>query len=236
MSTIVAHTIIDLPQADRPRERLADRGSSALSNAELLAVLLGSGGRNLNAVQLGQAILVHTQGLAGLQQATLHELRRIPHIGTAKASILLAALELGKRISKSSIPQGANLTSPEMVAKLLQSEMGLLDQEHLRTVIVDTRNRLIAIHEVYRGSLNASQIRIGEVFREAIRSNAAGIIVTHNHPSGDPSPSPEDIRTTRLLIEAGHLLDIPVIDHIIFGRGRYVSLRERGLAFAEGEA
>jgi len=144
----------------------------------------------------------------------------------------LAAIELGRRIASLPPEDRPSVASPAQAAALVQYEMSALDQEHLRVLLLDTRNRLVRIAEVYRGSLNTSLVRIGEVFREALRHNAAGLIVVHNHPSGDPSPSPEDVALTRSLVEAGKLLDLQVLDHLIIGQGRFVSLRERGLGFA----
>jgi DNA repair protein RadC len=227
------YRIRDLPAGERPRERLAAGGPQALSTAELLAVLLRTGGRGQNALQIAQTLLQQTGGVLGLRKSHFSDLCAIPSIGPSKASLILAAVELGRRIAVTEAEEAPTVSSPAAAAALLQYEMGGLEQEHLRTILLDARNRLIRVHEVYRGSLTTSLIRSGEVFREAIRANAAGMIVVHNHPSGDPSPSPEDLAVTRNLIEAGLLLDIPVLDHIVIGRGRFVSMREQGLGFGE---
>jgi len=142
-----------------------------------------------------------------------------------------AALELGRRLLVSSPDDRPQVLSPGDAANLLMLEMGLLEQEHLRIVLLDTRNRVLSISTVYIGSLNTSMVRVGELFREAIRHNAAAVIVAHNHPSGDPTPSPEDVAVTKQIVQAGKLLDISVLDHIVVGRGRFVSLKERGLGF-----
>jgi DNA repair protein RadC len=157
----------------------------------------------------------------------------IQGIGESLSGRILSAVELGRRLSLLEVEEQPTISSTAAAAALLQYEMSALEQESLRTILLDARNRLIRVHEVYKGSLTTSLIRTGEVFREAIKANAAGMIVVHNHPSGDPSPSPEDLAVTRILIEAGRLLDIPVLDHIVIGRTRFVSMREQGLGFAE---
>jgi DNA repair protein RadC len=227
------YRIQDLPAEERPRERMAATGAQALSTAELLAILLRTGGRGQSALQTAQALLHQTGGVLGLRRAALADLCAIPSVGPSKASLVLAAVELGRRIAVTEAEESPTVSSPSAAAALLQYEMSGLEQEHLRTILMDARNRLIRVHEVYRGSLTTSLIRTGEVFREAIRANAAGMIVVHNHPSGDPSPSPEDLAVTRNLIEAGRLLDIPVLDHIVIGRSRFVSMREQGMGFGE---
>jgi DNA repair protein RadC len=231
--TDVNHRISDLPLADRPRERLRQHGPIPLSDSELLAILLRVGGKSGNAVEVSRRLLENVGGLHGLRTKSLEELTGLQEMGVAKSSVLVAAIELGRRIASTKLADSNPLlSSPESVAELIMYEMSALDQEYLKTILVDTRNRLIKIITVYHGSLNASIVRVGEVFRDAIRCNAAGIIVTHNHPSGDPSPSAEDIRITSALVEAGQLLDMPVLDHIIIGRGSYISLREKGLGFS----
>lgn len=225
------YRIKDIRMEDRPRERLANVGPGSLSNAELIGILIGSGLPGFNAVQVGQRLLTAISGLDALPKASIHELRQIKGIGKAKAIQLKAAVELGRRIATRAPTDKAQIQSPEDAAEYLLYEMGLLDQEHLRTMLLDTRNRLITICEVYRGTLNSSHIRVGEVYREAVRVGAASIIVAHNHPSGDPTPSPEDIAVTKVLVEAGKLLDIEMLDHLIIGRNCYLSLKARGLGF-----
>jgi DNA repair protein RadC len=225
------YRITDLATHERPRERLARLGPQALSNAELVAILLRSGIRGLNAVQLAQRILVDVGGLPGLQRASVDVLRRQRGLGDAKAAQLKAAIELGRRLAVSTPDEKPTIQSPEDAANLLLYEMGGLEQEHLRVLALDTRNRLVRMIDVYRGSLNSSWIRIAEVFREPVRMNAAAIIVAHNHPSGDPSPSPEDVAVTKAIVQAGELLDIEVLDHLVVGQGRFVSLKAKGLGF-----
>jgi DNA repair protein RadC len=226
-----SYRITDLAVSERPRERLARLGPGALSNAELLAILLGSGIVGMNAVQLAEHILVEAGGLTGLHRAPYDDLRQKRGVGPAKAAQVKAAVEIGRRLAVASPEERPSIQSPEDAAALLLYEMGALEQEHLRVLLLDTRNRLIHTSEVYRGSLNTSLIRVGEVFRDAVRQHAAAIIVAHNHPSGDPSPSPEDVTVTKAMVEAGKLLDIEVLDHLVIGRGRYVSLKSQGLGF-----
>jgi DNA repair protein RadC len=228
----VSYRITDLAISERPRERLAKQGPQALSSAELLAILLRVGVAGENAVQVGQRLLQTFGGLPGLQKATYIEICNQYGIGPAKAAQLQAAIELGRRLAGVAPEERPSIHSPSDAADLVRYEMSALEQEHLRAILLDTRNRVLGIAEVYRGSLNSSQIRVGEVFKSAIRRNAAAIIVVHNHPSGDPSPSPDDITVTKALKEGGHILDIDLLDHIIIAGGRFVSLKERGLGFS----
>jgi len=225
-------TIKDLPSNERPRERLLRYGAGALSTAELLAIILRTGVRDENVVRVSQRLLATFDNLSGLAQANTTELMAEKGLGPAKASQLKAALELGRRLLVEAPEQRPQVRSPADAANLLMSEMSLLEQEHLRTVLLDTKNRVLGTPTVYIGSLNTSLIRIGEMFREAVRTNCAALIVAHNHPSGDPTPSPEDVAVTRQIAEAGKLLDIEVLDHLIIGRQRFVSLKERGLGFS----
>lgn len=225
------YRITDLATEERPRERLARLGPEALRNAELVAILLRAGIRGLNAVQLAQKILLEAGGLVGLQRISYEELRGFKGLGPAKAAQLKAAVELGRRLSIATPEERPTIQSPEDAAGLLLYDMGGLEREHLRVLILDTRNRLLRMREVYRGSLNTSWIRIAEVFRDPVRMNAAAVIIAHNHPSGDPTPSPEDVAVTKSLVEAGKLLDIEVLDHLVIGQGRFVSMKAKGLGF-----
>ncbi len=227
-------TIHDFPQGERPRERLQYYGASALSNAELLAILLRVGSRGENVVALSTRLLKEFGGLSGLARAGFGDLARVKGIGVAKTAQLKAALELGRRLLLTSPDARPQITSPLEAANLLMLEMGHLEQEHLRTLLLDTKNRVLASPTVYVGNVNSSIIRVAEVFREAIRENATSLIVAHNHPSGDPTPSPEDVTVTRSIVEAGSLLNIAVLDHLIIGHQRFVSLKERGLGFDTG--
>ncbi|MBO9367556.1 MAG: DNA repair protein RadC [Chloroflexi bacterium] len=222
------YRITDLHESERPRERLKALGAQALSNAELLAILLRVGVQGENVVQLGQRLLQTFGGLSGLHRVSFDELCAQHGVGEAKAAQIKAAIELGRRLSLESDARPV-ISSPADAAALLSYEMSGLEQEHLRVILLDTRNHVLEIREVYRGSVNSAQVRIAEVFRDAVRRNATAIVVAHNHPSGDPTPSPEDIALTRALVQAGKLLDILVLDHLIIGQGRFVSLKERGV-------
>ncbi len=226
-----SYRITDLDRGDRPRERLAALGAKALSNAELLAILIRTGIEGMNAVHVSQNLITSCGGLPGLHRMSFASLRSQRGIGPAKAAQIKAAIELGRRLAAAVPEEKFRIQSPEDAAGLLLYEMGALEREHLRVVLLDTRNQLIRIVDVYQGSLNSSFIRIGEVFRDAVREQAAAIILAHNHPSGDPTPSPEDIAVTRAVVEAGKLLDIEVLDHIVVGQARFVSLKARGLGF-----
>lgn len=231
------YTLIrDLPASERPRERLRDYGPQALSTAELLAIILRTGTNRESVLSLASRLLSQHQGLVGLARVSFAELCQERGLGEAKAAQLKAALELGRRLSSSQPEARAVVRSPADVANLLSAEMGLLEQEHLRVVLLNTRNEVLGIPDVYKGSVNTSLVRVGEVFREAVRRNCPAVVVVHNHPSGDPTPSADDLSMTRQMVEAGRLLDIEVLDHLIIGHGRYVSLKEQGLGFSgEGQ-
>lgn len=221
--------ICEMPDHERPRERLRDYGAAALADAELLAILLRVGVTGVNVVQLAQQLLIEFGGWRGLQQSSFHVLRSRHGMGEAKAAQLMAALEIGRRLAMLGVDERLQIKSPGDVAKFMQVEMGHLDQEHFKIICLDTKNRIIKVHGVYVGTLNAAGLRVGEVFKDALKLNSAAIILIHNHPSGDPTPSPDDILMTRQIVEAGRLLDVDVLDHLVIGQGRYVSLRERGL-------
>jgi DNA repair protein RadC len=225
------YRITELASSDRPRERLAALGAEVISNAELIAILLRSGIEGKNAVQMAQEILLHYGGLEGLHKTSYEELCNQRGVGPAKAAQIKAAIELGRRLSLGRSADQPAISSPEDAAALVLYEMGALESEHLRVILLDTRNKLIKIVEIYRGSLNSSFIRIGEIFRDAIRTNAASLIVVHNHPSGDPTPSPEDVAVTREIVAAGKLLDLEVLDHIIIGNNNFLSLKSKSLGF-----
>ena len=228
-----AFRITEIAPHDRPRERLAKLGPQALSDAELLSILLRVGVQGENAIQVGQRLLSDFNGLTGLQKATYTEIKAQHGIGEAKAAVIKAAIDLGRRLASQSTKDRPVIHSPEDAADLVQYEMSALDQEQLRVITLNTRNHVLAVKTIYQGSLNSSQVRVGELFRPAIRENAAAIIIIHNHPSGDPSPSPDDIAITKAIISAGKLLDIQVLDHLIIGQGRFISLNRRGLGFSE---
>jgi DNA repair protein RadC len=225
-------TIRDMPQGERPRERLRDAGAATLANGELLAILLRTGSAGENVVNLAGRLLTQWGGLPGLARVGFTELCAQHGMGEAKACQVIAALELGRRLAASlSMEERPQITSPDQVAALLTTEMSLLSQESLRVVLLNTKNHVVAIREVYRGNVNSAQVRVGEVFREAVRETCPSLIVVHNHPSGDPTPSPDDIAVTRSMVEAGRLLDIELLDHIVIGGGGWVSMKRGQLGF-----
>jgi len=229
--THTAYTIKEMPEDLRPRERLEYVGARALSAAELLAILLRTGGKGENVIRLSERLLTEFNGLSGLAQASFEELTKTRGVGKAKVTQIKAALELGRRLLLAAPQERDKIQSPSDVANLLMLEMGMLEREQVRVVLLDTKNNVQRTPVVYSGSLNAAVIRVGEIFTEAVRANSASLIVVHNHPSGDPTPSPEDVQVTKQIVAAGKLLQIDVLDHLIITRNNYVSLKERRLGF-----
>lgn len=227
MATIPRRRVCDLPAEERPLYRLHHAGSNALATTELLALVLGTA----DAPGLSADLLDAFGSLHQLAQASKTQLMKVRGIGEAQAGRLVAMLELSRRLQGPPAGERLRVTSPADGANLLLGRMAHLQQEELWVILLDTRNRVLDISTIYRGSLNTSVVRIGEVFRPAVAAPAAAVIVAHNHPSGDPSPSPEDINVTRQLVKAGKLLDIELLDHLIIGNGIFVSLKERGLGF-----
>ncbi len=219
------------PESEQPREKLAHLGPDRLDNPELLAILLRVGVTGQDVVTMARELILRYEGLVGLSRASVAELSDIHGMGPAKAVTIKAALELGRRLLLEEPEERAQVRSPEDVAAMLQIRMGLLEREELHVVLLNTKNHVLGTRVVYKGSLNSSMIRTAEVFRDAIKENAAAVIIAHNHPSGDPTPSPEDVRVTRDLAAAGKLLDIEVLDHLVIGHQRYVSLRRKKLGF-----
>ena len=226
--------IRDMPHRERPRERLRELGSGSLSNAELIAILLRTGVGGLGVLDLSMHVLSRFGGLAGVARVAYGELLSLKGISDAKACQLLAALELGRRLVSLSPEDRSIIRSPQDVVNLLSAEMALLDQEHLKVVLISTKGEVWGIHEVYIGNVNAAIVRVSEVLRPAIRENCPSIIVVHNHPSGDPSPSAEDVLVTRKIASGGEMLDIELLDHIVIGGQSYVSLKQKGLGFPKG--
>ena len=223
-------TIRELPRSDRPRERLVDLGAQVLSSAELLAILLGSGGSGRTALQLGQSVLAGAGGsLRRLAMQPVAALTAVAGVGTARAATVHAALELGRRMACETRDDGAPVRSPRDVVELFAARLQDLPVEEFHVAVLDSQHRLERDIMITRGILNSSLVHPREVFREAIAERAAAIILVHNHPSGDPTPSADDRVVTEQLVAAGRLLDIPVHDHIIIGRGRYTSFAEAGL-------
>jgi len=229
--TSTNHRIRDMRGEDKPRERLADLGASALNTRELLAILLRVGVKGENVLELSDRLLKEFGGLQGLHSADLVELSTIRGIGMAKACQLKAALELGNRLRSEEFEKKPEINSPADAAGLVLHTLSAASQEELLVLNLNTRNRVLSIQHLYTGSVNHSTVRIAEVFTAAIRQKAAAIIVAHNHPSGDPAPSPEDIQLTTAIRQAGDLLDIKLLDHLIVGGQEYVSLKQRRLGF-----
>jgi DNA repair protein RadC len=227
--------IRELPAAERPRERLAMRGAGGLSSAELIGLLWGSGSHGRSAIDLAEDALARHDGLTGLARATDLELEAVPGVGKAKAAQLTAAFELGRRLL-SDWPVGRwTIRSPRDVADRLMLQMGRLEREELRVVMMNTKNVVLRVSTVYQGNVSSSLVRVGELFRDAVRLNASGLILVHNHPSGDPTPSPDDLHLTAEALAAGRLLDIDLLDHLIVGHDAFVSLRDRGVSFDRPE-
>ncbi len=222
----------DVATDERPRERLRRLGEGSLSAAELLAIILNTGIKGESVLTMSLRLLKDGEGLRGLHRLDFEELARMRGVGESKASKIKAALELGRRLVAESPEERLVVSGPEDIFQLLGTEMAALEQEHLRVVLLDTRHRVISVKTVYRGSVNQAQVRIGELFRDGVRANATAQILVHNHPSGDPAPSAADISLTSDVVRCGTLLDIAVLDHMVIGQGRWVSLKRLGLGFA----
>lgn len=225
-----SYTIKDLPLSERPREKLYSHGVEALSNAELLALIIRTGYGEDTAIDVAQRILsMDNRGIGYLADATMQELTDIKGIGVCKAAQILAAIEIGKRLNRRGHHDKIKVTSPGIIADLMMDEMRFLSKEHFKIAILDTKNQILVIENISIGTLNASIVHPREVFSIAIKRNANSIILIHNHPSGDPAPSNEDINITNRLIDAGNLVGIKVLDHIIIGDNKYISFREKNL-------
>jgi DNA repair protein RadC len=217
-----------LPLSERPQARILRDGPAVCSTLELLQVIIGGP----KAERAARSLLDGCQDLRGIARHSVHELAGMAHgLGQGKAAQLKASFELGRRLFAVTETPRPQIKTPADAAQLFIALLSLLDQEEVHTMQLDTRNRVISITLLYRGSLNAASMRVAEVFREAVRVNAAAIVIAHNHPSQDPTPSAEDIQTTKTLVSASKLLDIQLLDHIIVGGARYVSMKERGLGF-----
>ncbi|GLH64785.1 MULTISPECIES: DNA repair protein RadC [Bacillaceae] len=220
--------IRDVPKDARPRERLLSSGPESLADHELLAILLRTGTKEESVLQLAHRLLKHFEGLRLLKDATIEEITSIKGIGTTKAVQILAAIELGRRISRLSYNERYVIRSPEDGAKYVMEDMRFLSQEHFVAIYLNTKNQVIHRKTIFIGSLNASIVHPREVFKEAIKRSAASIICVHNHPSGDPTPSREDIDVTKRLAECGRIIGIELLDHLIIGDQKFVSLKEKG--------
>jgi len=217
----------ELPVVEQPLYRLQRLGPASLNTAELIELVVGA------SEAMGREVLARFGDLTSLARANLVELADVPNVGPACAARFQAAVELGKRLVAAPLGDVPQIRSPSDAANLLLPTMSLLEQEVLRVLVLDTRSHLMADVQVYVGCVNRTDVRVAELFREAIRRNAPSILMAHSHPSGDPTPSPEDVAITRTSVEAGVMLGVDVMDHLIIGRGRWVSLRERGLGFSK---
>nr|WP_276569115.1 DNA repair protein RadC [Insulibacter thermoxylanivorax] len=226
---VQAHlTLRDLPQTDRPRERMLREGVQALSDAELLAVLLRTGTYKESAVTLAQRILKQAGGLKHIPEMSVVEMTKIKGIGEAKALQIHAGIELGRRLSQLTYGERPVIRSPRDAAALLMEELRYFQKEHFVVLFLNTKNHVIAKETLSMGSLNAAIVHPREVYRSAVKRGAASIICAHNHPSGDPTPSREDLALTHRLTEAGNIIGIDLLDHLIIGDGVFVSLKEQG--------
>ncbi len=227
----MAIMVRDLPPEERPREKLLAYGPSGLSNAELLAILLRSGTRKKSVLRIAEEILarIKEQGLVGMVHISVAELAKIDGVGKVKAATLQAAIELARRLAVQQSAKIQMITGPEDVARYAMPHYRFEQKEHFAVLLLNTKNHVISMPEVSVGSLSASVVHPREVFRAAIDHAAAAMILLHNHPSGDPTPSREDIAVTERLVKAGKIMDIPVLDHVVLGRDRFISLKEKGL-------
>lgn len=225
-----SYTIKDLPLNERPREKLLKYGVGSLSNAELIAIIIRTGHLEDTAIDLANKILsIDSLGISFLSNATVEELTRVRGVGQCKAAQIVAAIELGKRISNYGRNSKLKVDSPVVIADLLMEEMRCLNKEHFRVVLLNTKNQIISIEEISVGNLNSSIVHPREVYNVAIRRSANSIILIHNHPSGDSTPSTEDINVTHRLVDAGNIIGIRVLDHIIIGDNNYISFKQKNL-------
>lgn len=228
MSTKNGLMIRDFPEDERPRERFMKSGPQSLSNHELIAILLRTGTKEESVLQLSNRLLTQFEGLRLLKSATLQEMTEIKGIGQTKAIQILAAVELGRRVSNLAFDERYVIRSPEDGAKYMMNDMRFLTQEHFVCLYLNTKNQVIHKQTIFIGSLNASIVHPREVYREALKRSAASIICLHNHPSGDPAPSREDIEVTKRLAECGKIIGVDLLDHLIIGENKFVSLKEKG--------
>jgi DNA repair protein RadC len=222
-------TLKQLPESERPRERLIQEGSENLTDAELLAIVLGSGTPSESALQLAQRIIKECGGLDKLARMSVIELRSFHGIGPARATQLKASLELSRRYASNWQNSGELFSNSQAVYHCFRAELGSQSQEEFWSVSLNAKNKLLARHFITRGTLTSSLVHPREVFEKAIRDSAAAMIVVHNHPSGDPDPSPEDRKITSILAEGGRLLGIPLLDHVIIASKKYFSFKDSGL-------
>lgn len=229
MKNKLKYTIKELPPEERPREKLQSFGPRNLSNFELLALLMGSGSKERTALELSQDLICMIGGMENIDQLTLQELQKMPGIGMAKSSRIIAAVELGRRLQLDFSLPDKQFTSPEAAAKFFIPRLKKLQQEICMVMLLNSQQKLISTREITRGSLTQSIMHPREVFKFAIKASAAGIILAHNHPSGETRPSENDLNVTEKMIDAGEIVGIPVLDHIIVGGNEYLSMKEKEL-------
>ena len=221
------YTIKELPESERPREKLLEYGAKTLSNSELLSILIRIGSREFSALDLSHRLLrTIPEGVASLGESSVEEITQIKGIGECKAAQILAAVELGRRVVLESTKDKKKITSPLDVVDFFMMDLCKLKREHFKITMLDTKNNIIGVEEISIGNLNSSIVHPREVFKQAIKRSSSSIILVHNHPSGDPTPSKEDINITKRLVECGDLLGIRVLDHIIIGDNKHASLKE----------
>lgn len=223
------YTIKDYPKAMRPRERLETMGAAALSDRELLALLLSTGTKEYNALELADVVLMTCGGIKGLAVLSLEELAQIKGIGSGKGTRILAALELGKRASVTAGDYRPQISTTQDAANLLMDDMRQLEQEVFKVVLLNTKNKVLSIETIAVGKLNQAAVEPREVFRMALKKNAHALILAHNHPSGDAQPSQKDLHLTEVLLRSSEVIRIPILDHIIIGEYGYTSFKEKNL-------
>lgn len=222
--------IKDLPMEERPREKMISYGVSVLSNAELLAILIRTGIKNNSAIELANQVLsIESEGIRYLADCTPEEICKIPGMGLSKACQIIAAIELGKRIATKPIEKRISINNPESIANLFMEEMRYYKKEFFKVLLLNSKGEIISIEKTSIGDLNSTIVHPREIFSTPIRRSAAAVVFVHNHPSGNPIPSQEDIDVTNRLIEAGKILGIKVLDHIVIGDGTYVSFKDKQL-------
>lgn len=231
----ITHSIREMEESERPRERLERLGAGVLSSAELVAIIVNTGTAAESVLPLSQRILAENGGLSGLMRLEHADLAQIKGIGKAKAAKLKAALEMGRRLTTIIDDDKPQIGSPEDIVRLYGVEMSSLEREELRIVLLNTKHHVVSSFTVATGTVNSANVRMAEVFAPAVKRMAPYIVLVHNHPTGDPTPSSADVRFTQEVVRAGTLLDIGVLDHVIIGQGRHASLKRLGLGFDESE-
>lgn len=223
------YMIREMPQSERPRERLYKYDAHTIQTHELIAIILRTGYKDVSAVELAKRLLYESDSLKSLSNASVSEYMKIKGIGFSKAIELKAAFELGKRSVLETFDKKISLRSPERIYLFVKDQLEMKTQEHLLALYMNTKGELLKKEVLFIGSLNTSVIHPRAIFKHAVINSAAGIILCHNHPSGDPTPSRQDLDVTRMIVENGKMMDIPLLDHVVIGRDRYFSFKEKGV-------